>query len=385
MPMPMTPLPDPAVLRLSMIGVQGTKCANDFYSLLFTKHPAMRDMFPVQMSEQNERLFGALVKIAHLIGSPDQLARYLGQLGADHLKYGVQPEHYAPVGQALIGALRHNAPAWTDEAEAGWLSAYTFAAGAMMAGAERHRGPAQWRGRVVRHERRTRNLAVLEIETDEPLPRLAGQYVTIQTAKWPRVWRPFSVANAPWQEDRRIQLHVRSVPGGWVSTALVRDTQDGDEVIIGPASGTMTTAEIEGRDLMCVAGGTGLAPLKAVVEQVLHEDEQAISEGRGFRRNIHLFHGARNPLDLYDMPALRELSSSYPWLRVLPVVSDDQAFEGLKGHVSDAALGYADWSDRDVFVAGPHEMVSGVVKSVDLAQFGGVRVYYDELEAKAHM
>lgn len=375
-------LPAPVVLRDSLAGMNGgaQKVAGDFYATLFRYHPELRDMFPAAMTNQNERLFGALLNIVKLLDAPDQLARYLSQLGADHLKYGVRPEHYAPVGQALLAALRHNCPALDERAEAGWLSAYTFAAGAMMAGAETHRGPAVWHGRVIRHERRSRDLAVLEVETSEPLPYLAGQFVTVQTAKWQRVWRPFSIANAPAQDGSRITLHVRSIPGGWVSTALVRDTRDGDELIIGPATGTMTSDQVSDRDLLCVAGGTGLAPVKAVVEDVLRGDEAAVAGGWGMRRNIHLFHGAKTPLELYDMPALHELAHAYPWLRVIPVVSDDPAFTGRRGYVSDAALGYADWSDADAFVAGPASMVGLTADGLCKAGMAASQVHRDDLE-----
>jgi NAD(P)H-flavin reductase/hemoglobin-like flavoprotein len=380
-------LPDPLVLQRSLSDIPGgaQRCAGDFYGYLFAANPELREMFPPQMAMQNERLFAALARIAETIERPDHLARYLAQLGAEHVKFGVRPEHYTLVGQALIKALRRSNFNWTEETEAAWITAYNFAAGAMMAGAETYRGPATWRGQIVRHERRSQNLAVLEVRTDQPLPYLAGQYVTVQTAKWPRVWRPFSIANAPTADGNWITLHVRSVPGGWVSTALVRDTAVGDEVIIGPAHGTMTSDQVAGRDLLMVAGGTGLAPIRALAERILIEDEAAVrsqTPGRT-RRNIHLFHGAREPLGLYDLPGLRELSDLYPWLRVIPVVSDDPAFNGPKGTVPDVALGYADWLDRDVFLAGPDPMVAYTASKLAARGVPHDQVHYDDLEVSA--
>lgn len=378
-------LPDPEVLQRSLANIGGgpQRCAGDFYGYLFAANPQLRDMFPPQMGMQNERLFAALARIAETIGRPDHLARYLAQLGAEHLKYGVDPEHYALVGQALIRALRRNSFSWTEETEAAWLSAYTFAAGAMMAGAQAYQGPSRWRGRVLRHERRSHDLAVMEIQTDEPLPYLAGQYVTVQTAKWPRVWRPFSIGNAPTVNGDRLTLHVRSIPGGWVSTALVKDIAAGDEVTLGPATGTMTADQVSGRPLLFVAGGTGLAPVKALAEQVLADDEAAVAGQYGTRRDIHLFHGAREPLGLYDIPGLRDLSDRYPWFRVVPVVSDDPAFNGLKGTVPDAALGYADWLDRDVFLAGPDPMVAYTASRLRDRGVPDAQVHYDDLEVSA--
>src|SRR5512142_1660995 len=97
-PVPVRELNAPLV-RKSMALISGSpaECARDFYSFLFSASPALRSMFPPQMSHQNERLFAALVRIVELLEDQDGLAAYLAQLGADHRKYGVEPEHYTAV------------------------------------------------------------------------------------------------------------------------------------------------------------------------------------------------------------------------------------------------------------------------------------------------
>jgi NAD(P)H-flavin reductase len=117
-----------------------------------------------------------------------------------------------------------------------------------------------------------------------------------------------------------------------------------------------------------------------VVEDVLRSDEEAVSGGYGMRRNIHLFHGAKTPLELYDMPALRELSSSYPWLRVIPVVSGDPSFGGLQGYVSDVAINYAGWPDNDVFIAGPADMVNRTASGLCTGGTTMSQIHRDDLE-----
>jgi len=368
----------PAVIRRSLEGMTASAqvCAGDFYGYLFASEPEFRWMFPPEMNNQNERLFSALLKIVGLLDEPDKLERYLTQLGADHRKYGVEPEFYAPVGSALIRTLRRHCPAWDDEAEAAWLAAYTVASETMIAGAECSDGPAYWRGRVIRHRRLTSDLAVISLQTDQPLLYEPGQYITVQHSKWPRVWRPFSVANAPVPGGDRIELHVRQVTGGWVSTALTRDTGVPDELIIGPAVGTMTADAANGSDLLLLAGGVGLAPLKALAESILDKDERMLVRG-GSRRNICLYFGARTPLDLYAMPELRELERTYPWLQVVPVVSDVPAFSSLKGCVVDVALEQG-WPGRHVYVAGPQGMIARAKDGLTAAGIPEDRVHYDE-------
>lgn len=371
---------NPPLIRKSMklLDAGPEQCSSDFYGYLFAAWPALRSMFPPQMSHQNERLWGALVRIVEMLEDPDGLADYLAQLGRDHLKYGVQPEHYAAVGQALLRTLRRHVPAWTDDEEAAWTAAYDTAAALMIEGAEAIQGPAWWDGRVVRHERRTDSTAVLTVKTREPLPYSGGQYLTVQTGKWQRVWRPYSIASAPRGDGTELDLHVRAVPGGWVSTALVKDTRLNDQVWLGPALGSMTPAAANGHDIVAVAGGTGLAPIKALAEHVLHRDEDAMAAGEGMRRMIHLFFGARSPRDLYAMPELRELERAYPWLQVIPVVSGDGRFSGERGNVAEVAAGWHDWTSQAAFVAGPAVMVEQASRSLVAA--GLRRVHYDSAE-----
>jgi NAD(P)H-flavin reductase len=82
------------------------------------------------------------------------------------------------------------------------------------------------------------------------------------------------------------------------------------------------------------------------------------------------------------MPALHQLMRCYPWLQVVPVISDDPLFDWLRGTVADVALNYADWSDRDAFVAGPPEMTQNAVCGFLRAGMDPGWVHHDELEAQ---
>ena len=119
-------------------------------------------------------------------------------------------------------------------------------------------------------------------------------------------------------------LHVKAVPGGWVSSALVRHTSPGSKLVLAPPLGTMTLERAAGRDLLCVAGGTGLSPVKAIIEQ-------AVRESATVRRRIYLFYGARHRSELYDLPDLWRLEDAYDGFEVIPVTSDDPAFHGMQG------------------------------------------------------
>src|SRR5262249_6123721 len=190
----------------------------------------------------------------------------------------------------------------------GWWG--SVRAGAAAADAEQQR--AGWTGEIVQHDRRTETVAVLTIRPDQPLSYVAGQYVQVQTPRWPRIWRSYSIANAP-RANGLLDIHVRAVPGGMVSSALVSHCTTGDIVLLGAASGQMRAPDDPARDLVCVAGGTGLAPLKAITEAVVG------AAGQGKRRTITLYAGVRHGRDLYDQRDLETLRLAYPSLTVIPV------------------------------------------------------------------
>src|SRR5260370_14787182 len=242
-----------------------------FYARLFVHYPEMRSMFPDSMRDHMDRVFAALTRIIWTIDSPDSLAAYLGQLGRSHRKFGVKDRHYDPFLAALIDTVRYfSGLYWTDETRAAWETVLARAAKVMLAAAEDDaaRQPPWWIGEIVQHDQRGPDLAVLTIRPDQSLCYTPGQYVAVQVPRWPRLWRNFSIANAP-RENGLIDLHVRAMPGGLVSGPLVHTTRPRDTLLLGQAQGEMTLPAGRDADLLCIAGGTGLAALKAIIHAVL--------------------------------------------------------------------------------------------------------------------
>ncbi|RJL20815.1 flavohemoprotein [Bailinhaonella thermotolerans] len=362
---------NPRLVKESFAAVErvADKATAYFYGRLFAKNPHLRGMFPPSMDTQRDRLFGSLTRIVWSLDSPDGLAGYLEQLGRDHRKYGVSAEHYAAIGDALLATVRKFAEEWDEEIEAAWTAAYAAASGLMSRAAEEDAGqsPPWWLAEVIDHELRTPDIAVITLRPDQPMAYRPGQYVSVQTARWPRVWRPFSIANAP-REDGTLRLHVRAVPGGWVSGSLVRHTRIGDTLLLGPPVGTMTLPQDASRDVLCVAGGTGLAPIKALVEQI-------VAAGR--RREVHLLFGARRAEELYDLADLARLEARHPWLRVLPVVSDDPEYDGVRGKLPEVVERFHSWASHEVFVCGPPAMVDATTQRLQRAGVPLTRIHRD--------
>jgi NAD(P)H-flavin reductase/hemoglobin-like flavoprotein len=369
--------PDPAIAAIRetfrYVAEAGDRAVGFFYGQLFLRQPHLRELFPPAMDEQRDRLFRALGRIVESLSTPDEMAAYLSQLGRDHRKYRVEPEMYETVGAALLATLRAFArDAFTSEAEEAWTQVYQAGSSLMIKAAEEDtdRSPASWTAEVVKVDHPADNIAVLTIAPDQPLPFMAGQHLTVQTPRWPRVWRAYSLAGMP-RDDGLLTLHVKAVPGGWVSNALVRYTAPGAELVLGPPLGTMTLEPAADRDLLCVAGGTGLSPIKAIIEQ-------AVRESAVTPRRIHLYYGARRRHELYDLPDLWRLADAYGGFDLIPVTSDDPAFDGMQGNVGRVAARYMPHTDCEAYVAGPPEMVRETIRVLARAGFGPERIHFDD-------
>lgn len=368
---------DPAIAAIRetfrYVTEAGDEAVGYFYAWLFLRRPELRALFPPAMDEQRDRLFRALTRIVESLAAPEEMASYLSQLGRDHRKYGVDPGMYDAVGEALVATLRAFAEsAFTPAAEEAWTQTYAAAAGLMIRAAEDDGAlaPPSWTAEVVQVDNRRHEIAVITLAPDGVLPYQAGQHLSLQTPRWPHVWRPYSIACMP-RDDGLISLHVKAVPGGWVSNALVHHTEPGDELTLGPALGTMTLQPAAGRDLLCVAGGTGLAPIKAMIEQVIRESASR-------QRRIFLFYGARKRDDLYDMKELWRLTDAYHGLELTPVTSDDPAFNGMQGNVGRVAARYLPHRDCEAYVAGPAGMVRETIRVLTRGGMPRERIHYDD-------
>jgi NAD(P)H-flavin reductase len=278
------------------------------------------------------------------------------------------------VGAALMATLRRLAGAeFTPAAEEAWIE--THAAGsALMTSAAAEDGaatPALWPAEVLDVSRHSDGIAVLTVATDESLRYEPGQHVTVQTPRWPHVWRPYSIACRP-REDGLLRLHVKAVPGGWVSNALVHQTKPGDELVLGSAMATMRLAAAEDRDLLFVAGGTGLSPLKAVAKQAVKESD------RHPRRRMCIFYSAKNREELYDLSRSLAVVRCARRIPADPIASDDPAFDGMQGNVGRVAARYMPNKNCEAYIAGPVSMVRETVRVLARAGISRDRIHFDD-------
>ncbi|WP_405875612.1 globin domain-containing protein [Streptomyces xanthophaeus] len=343
-----------------------------FYAILFTRYPEVRPMFPPGMDAQRGRLLRALLRIVDLVDDPESLVRFCGHLGRDHRKFGTLSAHFPAVGECLLASLaRYAGPAWTADIAAAWTKAYGVVADVMISAAEQDEAqrPAVWPAKVVHKVQRGHGIAEVTVRPHVPYPYVAGQYVSLETPWWPKSWRYYSPANAP-RPDGTLTFHVRAVVGGSVSDALVHRSAVGDVVQLGAPMGDMVLDAAVHRDLLCVAGGTGLAPIRAIVEEVAR---------RGGRHKVDLFLGARTGAELYGVDDMLRMAQQYHWLSIRGAVSHEH-IPGIRGSLPQVLAEYGPWYQHDVFLSGPAPMVVSASETLTRHGTQPERIHHDPFE-----
>ena len=199
---------------------------------------------------------------------------------------------------------------------------------------------------------------------------LPGQYLDIVLPDGKH--RPFSIAGNP-RADGTIELHVRHVAGGGFTSWVANGLNVGDVLRIEAPLGTFVPREDSERPIIFMAGGTGFAPVKAVVEHFIE---------LGSRRPIDVYWGARSAADLYQYEVARGWEARAPNLRFHAVVSDPERTQGLReGLVHEAVLeDHPDLSGFDLYMSGPPPMISSGRILFAEAGLPADKLYFDSFD-----
>lgn len=188
----------------------------------------------------------------------------------------------------------------------------------------------------------------LKLPASEAFQFRAGQYIDILLADGQR--RSFSIANAP-HDAGRLELHVRRIDGGRFTGHVFEGMKEKEILRFEGPLGTFWLREDSQRPIVLVAGGTGFAPIKGMVEHAIHV---------GLQRPITLYWGARDATGVYMDTLARDWAAMLSGFRYIPVLSEakDEAWDGRRGLVHEAVLAdFADLSGHEVYVCGAPAMV----------------------------
>jgi NAD(P)H-flavin reductase/hemoglobin-like flavoprotein len=331
---------------------------------LLQAYPGVLAALPGNASAQTEQLAQALTWLVHNLDHPPVLVDGCGRLGAALTECGIDAQQLHLVGAALAEAMRAGMPpgSWRQDFDLAWRSSWQHAYEWILHGETlvSHQ-PTVWAAVVVGHELRRDDLAVVRLRPYLPMPFRPGQYARIQVPEVPGVWRPYSLTGSP-REDNVLELHVRAKTTNGVSGTLVYRTNVGDRVELSRAEGQMGLPAQPQRDLLLIAGDTGVVPLKALLTELAATDDP---------RSAVLFWGVRNLEELYDIADITEIARSAKRATVIPVISEGNPGPYASGLVTDAVAAYGEWSNHEVYLAGPPLMLAATTAA--LLQLGVAR------------
>jgi NAD(P)H-flavin reductase len=313
----------------------------------------LADRMPALLPERDAPLFlAALGRLAVGDDDRDGRAALLTVLGRAWRDRRLDRRHAVLVGDALVATVgRHARAQWTSSSAAAWEYAARRALTAVQRAAGRvGEGRAWWPVEVLDHDRPAGGVAILTVRPWRRLPFRPGQAVPVSVPELPGRWRWYSPANAP-RPDGTVELHVSAV--GSVSRALVERVRPGGQLCLGPPRDTgLALVPDPTADLLLVAGGTGLAPLRALVEQVAAERADTDD------RRVTLVVGSRAFADLYDAISLDKLQTAHGWLHIVPAFSRDPYAEPAeRGDALTVALRHHR-PGQHVYVCGPPAMTA---------------------------
>ena len=217
----------------------------------------------------------------------------------------------------------------------------------------------------------------LRLPAVERMPFLPGQYIDVLLPDNHR--RSFSLANPP-HDDKLLELHVRNVPGGKFSGEVFQHLKEGALLRIQGPLGTFFLREDSTRPMIMMAGGTGYAPIQAMLRHLFEA---------GHTRPVAFYWGARARQDLYAEARLEAWARTQPGFRYIPVLSEPlptDHWAGRTGLVHDAVLAdFPDLSVYDIYLSGPPPMVTAARAGFPARGADPARIYSDSFEFPAEV
>ena len=203
--------------------------------------------------------------------------------------------------------------------------------------------------RIEKMERAAPDVMILwlKLPASEKFEFHAGQYLDILLKDGKK--RSFSMAHAP-ASGNLVELHIRLVPGGQFTEQVFNTLKVRDILRFSGPIGSFHLHQDSAKPVILLAGGTGFAPIKSIVEQAI---------ATGSTRPLHIYWGARTPNDLY-LPELGPAwAAAHPHIQYTPVLSEaDDAWSGRCGLVHAALIAdYPDLSGHQVYACGSPAMI----------------------------
>lgn len=181
-----------------------------------------------------------------------------------------------------------------------------------------------------------------------------GQFIQIKVPGI-EVVRAYSIASNPNENDH-VDLMIRQVYKGAATTFVHKALMVGDKMNIDGPFGDFFLNEESTKDIICIAGGSGMAPIYSILHYL---------KDKGMKRKVKYFFGARTQKDLFLTDELLQLSKDYPNFEYIPALShadDDETWLGEKGLITDVVRRISgDLTNSEAYLCGSPGMINACI------------------------
>lgn len=203
----------------------------------------------------------------------------------------------------------------------------------------------------------------------------AGQYVQIKAPKYGKgteeVYRAYSIASSP-SDKGMIQLIIRRVPHGICTTYIFDHLKEGDILELNGPYGDFYLQNTD-REMICVAGGSGLAPIKSILHTLADNN---------IERKATFFFGCVEKKDLYYVDEMKEFEKKLSDFRYVPALSapkEGDDWSGETGLITEVVDRYiTDGSEMEAYLCGSPGMIDACIEVLKRKGIPEERIYYDK-------
>lgn len=235
----------------------------------------------------------------------------------------------------------------------------------------------QFSARVAQIRDLTHDIKELTLELVEPssIDFSAGKFIQIQTPPYELtdepVYRAYSLSSPPSVTDR-VEVEIRRVPNGICTTYVHDYLKEGEELIFNGPYGDFYLRETE-RDVVCIAGGSGMAPIKSILLDMVD---------RGVDRKVRYFFGAVAKRDLFLLDEMKELEEKLPNFQFIPALSaplPEDEWEGETGLITEVLDRHLESGENlEAYLCGSPGMIDACVNVLTKNNVPEELIYYDK-------
>lgn len=231
----------------------------------------------------------------------------------------------------------------------------------------------EYQTEVVHIEDLTYDIKLVQFKLIKPdtMSFKPGQYAQIKVPGIDII-RAYSIASNP-AVTHQIEMIIRMVPKGQATGFVHKALEVGDKIIVTGPFGDFYLQEHSTRDMVCIAGGSGKAPIRSIL---------AYLKDRGMPRKVKYFFGAKSKKDLYYTEEFLELQKEFPNFEYIPALSSPDPSDDWKGEVGlitdvlDRMTG--DLSQSEAYLCGSPGMIDACIRVLNKHQIKKENVFYDK-------